>query len=109
MSEELNDEKTKPKEEQGTFGYKFPPDLKKRIYNYLQERPMVEVEEIIAAMFETENPDPFYTLEGVMTVTEYLKNKCPRREAKPLIIEISKELQKYQISNAPVTEDKKSE
>ena len=82
-------------------GYKFSPKLKKDLHDYLNSKPMMEVEGIITLMFETEQPDPYYTLEGIQMLTKYLQEKCPRVEAKPFLTRMAnKELEKYAFTPA---------
>lgn len=68
-------------------GFKIIQPLKKELYDYLNDRPMVEVEHIIWSMFE--NPeigdDPYYTAEGIKMLTTYLQKHCPRKDAKAFI------------------------
>lgn len=87
-------------------GYKFSPKLKKDLHAYLNTKPMMDVEGIITLMFETEQPDPYYTLEGVQMLTKFLQEKCPRIEAKPFLLRMAnKELEKFAFTPA----DKPSE
>ena len=78
-------------------GYKFTPECNKEIYDYLNTRPMVEVESMIFQMFENpKDPDPYISKEGIQTLTKYLQEKCPRIEAKRLIeLMANKGLEKY--------------
>jgi len=82
-------------------GYKLSPKLKKDLHTYLNTKPMMEVEGIITLMFETDQPDPYYTLEGIQMLTKYLQEKCPRVEAKPFLTRMAnKELEKYAFTPA---------
>lgn len=78
-------------------GYKFTDVVGKEIYDYLNGRPMVEVEDMIFQMFENPNdPNPFISKEGIQTLTKYLQEKCPRIEAKRLIELLANDgLEKY--------------
>lgn len=67
-------------------GYKFTPNCRKEIHDYLNTRPMAEVESMVFQMFENpEDPNPYISKEGIQTLTKYLQEKCPRIEAKRLI------------------------
>ncbi len=78
-------------------GYKFTPKCGKEIYDYLNTRPMVEVESMVFQMFENpKDTDPYITKEGIQTLTKYLQEKCPRLEAKRLIELLANDgLEKY--------------
>ena len=78
-------------------GYKFTPKAKQIIHDYLNTRPMAEVEGLIFQMFENPaDPDPFYNKEGITTLTKYLQEKCPRIDAKPIIELLANDgLEKY--------------
>lgn len=110
--------------------FKIKPEVRQVIYNYLNGRPMSEVEPIIEAMFETKKldekgnvithpdgspvfvEDPFYTKEGIQMLTLYLRDKCPRSEAKPIINMLANNgIEQYSISKkeeVPVVPDKES-
>lgn len=81
------------KDERGefTYGFKFTPAVGDAIYEYLQTRPMNEVEGYINSFFETKIPrDQVYlSEEGIKDICEYFKAKCPRKDAKPLLALIS--------------------
>ncbi len=66
------------------IGYKFEASLKKQMYDYLQTRPMVEVESLLVTMFECKDPDPFYTEDGIKQLTSYL-GQCPRKDVKSFV------------------------
>lgn len=88
-------EDTSKQEDGSMIGYKIDADLKKDLYEYLNGRPMLEVEHIITSMFETDDPDPFYSLEGIRMLTNYLQGTCPRKEAKPFIARMAKGVSKF--------------
>lgn len=93
-------------------GYKFTKSCGKEIYDYLNTRPMIEVETMIFAMFENpKDPDPFMSREGIQTLTKYLQEVCPRIEAKHIIeLMANGGLEKYVLKpTKPEKKSKKSE
>lgn len=78
-------------------GYKFTPEARREIYDYLNSRPMIEVEGMISQWFENpEDPDPFITREGIQVLSKYLQEKCPRKDAKRIIEILANDgLEKY--------------
>lgn len=94
-------------------GYKFSDKCGIEIHNYLNQRPMVEVESMIFQMFENpDDPNPFISKEGIQTLTKYLQEKCPRIEAKRLIELLANDgLEKYILKpiDEPISEDIKDE
>ena len=85
MSTKENTENKEQKADDSEFGFQLTPELKATIHKYLDSRPMAESEALIQTMFETKDPNPYYSSNGVKILTDYLSQKCPRREAKPLI------------------------
>lgn len=92
-----------------TIAYRFEPALKEELYAFLNSKPVSEVEAFIAGMFEVVERDAdgkaildengkvkpipedaiYFTEEGVQLLINYLREKCPRTEGKPLIEKIA--------------------
>jgi len=68
------------------YAAKFQPPSRKLIINYLNSRPMAQVEVFFTNMFDIPDQDPFYTIEWIKKLFDYLKNVCPRGEAKDVIL-----------------------
>lgn len=68
------------------YAAKFSPAGRKLIIDYLNTRPMIQVEPFFVGMFDIEDKDPFFKIEWVKNLFDYLKNSCPRGEAKNVIM-----------------------
>lgn len=66
------------------------PWLKKRVYKYLQTKPIVLVEHIILSYFTPEDKfsERIFTTSDVTMLLSLLKTSFPRKEVLPLIIDI---------------------
>ena len=85
MAKEQQEKKKEEAVNDSEIGFQFTPELKAKLHNYLNSRPMAETEGLIQTMFETEDPNPYYSTAGVKLLTDFLVQKCPRRDAKPLV------------------------
>lgn len=85
-----------------SVGYKISDAAKEKLSEYLNERPMAEVEPIFKNILETEVEDPMYSEAAISMVIAYLNEKCPRREAKPILdfLKIEGHITKYDIKPA---------
>jgi len=84
-----SDQNPKIQESKEIRGFKFNGDLLKRIYDYLNTRPYVEVDGILKAIeAEVDINNVMFSKEGMAGVLEYLSKKCPRLEVKIFLDEI---------------------
>lgn len=71
------------------YAAKFTPEGRKIVINYLNTRPLAQVEAFFASMFDIEDKDPFYNIKWVKRVFDYLKDVCPRGESKDVLISLA--------------------
>jgi hypothetical protein len=68
------------------LGFRFTQECDKKIYDYLNSKPMSEVEKFMTAYFENPNKDKIYlSQEGIQELIDFLTKKCPRVESKPIL------------------------
>jgi len=87
------------------YAAKFKPDARTMIIKYLNTRPMAQVEIFFSQMFEIADQDPFYRIEWIKRLFDYLKNTCPRGEAKDVILKLAHGTVLYKTSEKPVEKE----
>jgi len=84
--------------EEPRYGFRIAEPLRSEIYEYLNKRPMIEVDAILTYMFENPDPKIFYTFDGIVSIVEYMRDRCPRGEVKEMINGLqTKSLEKYKL------------
>lgn len=86
LYEPVSDEYSKDVLDNLTIGYRYTDEVKNMIYDYLNSKPISEMEVYINQYFESK--DAYLNTEGIKGINEYLMNKCPRIESKPILEKI---------------------
>lgn len=86
------------------YAAKFTQIGRKIIIAYLNTRPMAQVEPFFVSMFEIDDKDPFFRIEWIKKIFDYLKNSCPRGEARDIIMNLAQNTVLYK-TNKKVEDD----
>jgi hypothetical protein len=90
------------------FIYKLDKILFTEIKNYLNTRPIGEVDWFFKNIFDLEYDSTYQTFEGIQRVMEYLVYKCPRREVRYLVRDMTADGGILKFQKNPPVEEKKS-
>jgi hypothetical protein len=80
------------------MGYKIKEPTRQQIWDYLDSRPFNETDALITLFFEGKDPETtYYRWSAIMMLTDYLKEKCPRKEIKGFLLALTTNIEAYQL------------
>ena len=85
------------------YVFKFSPAGRNILINYLNTKPISQVEIFFATMFDIPDQDPMFKTEAIKGIYDFLRNQCPRSESKSIISSTLGEIQIFKIT--PKVED----
>ena len=90
------------------YAIKLTPKGRDMILAYLNSRPMSQVEQFFNNMFDIEDKDPFFSVVWIKKLVDYLRDVCPRGEARPIVMGLANHMVLFKIDKPDDKKDKSS-